>query len=341
MEKRSKIIRNIILVFAVSFVVVMLIVANDMKEILDTLKNVNPKYLAYTLLVTSGYWFLWSLSLQVLAKHRFEKITSLDNYLVAGSDLFFNAITPFGSGGQPFQLYAYTRVGMPGVDGTSALMMNFIIHQLVMNSLNIIAMIFFFEKVKNAVQGFMIFIVIGIIINFVILGVLILLSMWKRARVLIEKLIDLLCKVKVFRKFLGNKKEKFSSYVQEFQASFLEILKNKWLLCKTIILRTLCLLLLYAIPFFIIKSLNAPLEVSQLMFIIALSSFNFTFMSWLPTPGGSGGAEFGFKTLLGAVPNVGTHVATATMLLWRFFTYYLSMIYGLILYLIFEKRRGK
>ena len=95
---------------------------------------------------------------------------------------------------------------------------------------------------------------------------------------------------------------------------------------------------MYFIPVLLLMSMNIEITFNEMIYVVSLSSLNYTFMSYIPTPGASLGAEFGFQTLLLTISNVTSNIAVTVVLLWRLFTYYLSMLYGFICYLVLEKR---
>ena len=81
----------------------------------------------------------------------------------------------------------------------------------------------------------------------------------------------------------------------------------------------------------------------DLFYVMALTAFTLTIAIWVPTPGGAGGVEVAFSLLYS--PFIASYgfddsksYALAIMLIWRMLTYYLLIIYGFVLYLIFEKR---
>ncbi|MBO7605292.1 MAG: outer membrane protein assembly factor BamA [Elusimicrobiaceae bacterium] len=90
------------------------------------------------------------------------------------------------------------------------------------------------------------------------------------------------------------------------------------------------------------------INMADLPYTIALTAFVLTIAIWVPTPGGSGGVEYAFKQLYspfiegyGYTANEALQISLAVMMLWRLLTYYFLILYGFILYLIFEKRDRK
>ena len=58
------------------------------------------------------------------------------------SEHFFNGITPFATGGQPFQIYALSKKKVDLSTSTGLLMMNFIIHMCASNLFALISLFF-------------------------------------------------------------------------------------------------------------------------------------------------------------------------------------------------------
>ena len=94
----------------------------------------------------------------------------------------------------------------------------------------------------------------------------------------------------------------------------------------------------YAITFFILKALNVDVGPDKLVFIICSTAFAITMCVFIPTPGGSGGIEFAFKSIFQAVAvGITAEVAMGGMLLWRLLSYYLMMLLSFFIYLALEK----
>ena len=76
---------------------------------------------------------LWPGRLEVTQeiKHLLSELSKLkDTFILMCSAQFFNAITPFSSGGQPFQIYLLKKQGIKVTDSGNALLQNFFTYQL-------------------------------------------------------------------------------------------------------------------------------------------------------------------------------------------------------------------
>ena len=88
----------------------------------------------------------------------------------------------------------------------------------------------------------------------------------------------------------------------------------------------------YVIPIFIIYGMgNFDINAIE---TIAASAYVLIIGAFVPIPGGSGGIEYGFMQFFG---NFITGPAlSASLLVWRFITYYLGMILGAISVYLFK-----
>lgn len=344
MQNKKTVIRNSILVIIILLVVLVVILSlNDLTKIVQVLQSIDLRYLSYATLLTILYWITWSLSLTFIMINYKTKMKMFDCFLISGSDLFFNGITPFNSGGQPFQVYLMKKGGMKVSDGTSVVMTKTIIYQIAIVLVSTIALIIGYQRASTT-DLFMILVFVGYFMNCFILVLLILLSTCKWAKRAFLGIFDLLGKIKPLKNFFANKRTSFIKYTDDFQKSFIALIKTPIKLLGSLLLQIFNLIIMFMITFFILKAINHDgfnISYSELPYVVSISAMNAAFMCWLPTPGAAGGAEFGLQTLLITVSGVTTEIAVSVLLLWRFFTYYLSMIYGLIVTLIVEHRLKK
>lgn len=336
MKNKKKIITNLILLISlIIFVIIMIINLGDIRTIYENLKNVNYKYLLIIIILLIAYLILWPLSLSLIIKAEEPKVKLSRDLQISATEFFFNGITPFSSGGQPFQVYSMNKVGISVAKSTSIIMINFIIYQIVINIFSIFSIALYFNKVKDTINNFIWFAIIGFTINFIVLLFLILLAVSSKTGVVFHKFLTWLAHFKIFKK-LENKIPAFDQYIADAQAAFKQISKKWKTVLFSTILKILSLAIFYSIPFFGIKALNIAISYEQIFYVIAMTCFALTMFIWLPTPGSSGGVELAFSAIFTTLA-VDKNNSISLMLIWRFATYYLVMIYGLIIYLIMER----
>lgn len=342
MYSKRKIIKNLLIVLAILILLIVLLCSiGDINQIIGILKNnIKPFYLLISFFILILYCIVHQFSLVVLIKHKYKDISVMDAFTISGSEFFFNAITPFSSGGQPFQAYALKRKNMKLSDSTSCLLLNFLAYQIVLNIFCAICIILYYNRFKAQIDNLTWLVIVGFSINLFIMLIIISIGTTRFMGKLIIKLLDLLCKIKFISKIIGNKREDFVIYVDEMQVAFKEINNSKIVWFSCIISKAFSLLLYYSIPFFSFLAIGENLGLNNLFYSIAITSFSLTVSIWLPTPGASGGAELAFTTFFSGLimANDSKSIALSGMLIWRLLTYYLLIFYGLAMYCIFERR---
>ena len=121
---------NIIILILISVLIMYLIMKDDFKDIMSALTNIDIKFLFVALILMGLYVFFQSLSLHLYLKSIKKDYKLKDTFILMCSAQFFNAITPFSSGGQPFQMYLLKKQGIKVTDSGNALLQNFFTYQL-------------------------------------------------------------------------------------------------------------------------------------------------------------------------------------------------------------------
>jgi len=334
----KKVVRMIILGSAITiFIMTMILSFNDFEGIVEVLKTTNVKYLMFAILLLLVYAILYPITLCILTRTKKCKISMLNTYLIGSTEHFFNGITPFATGGQPFQVYAYNRLGVKPADSTGILMMNFIIFMIVTN-IYALASLFYYPQLAQNISNLNAMVIIGFAINFFVLIFLISVATTKRIRIWLEKILIWLCRFKWLKKFVEPNIPKFNDYCYQAQGAFKELWHHKGAFLSCFVIKFITMGVYYAITFFILKALSVDVEPDKLVFIICSTAFAITMCVFIPTPGSSGGIEFAFKSIFQAVAvGITAEVAMGGMLLWRLLSYYLMMLLSFFIYLALEK----
>ena len=96
-----------------------------------------------------------------------------------------------------------------------------------------------------------------------------------------------------------------------------------------IILNIASLLCLYIVPLFILYSMRDFTSITALETVTS-SAYVYIIGAFVPVPGASGGIEYGFTQIFGNF--IYSNKLSATLLLWRFITYFVGMITGAIVF---------
>ncbi len=341
-EKNSKVnIKKVALFILYGLITVLflffILSMGDIDEIFITLGKADFRYVLCALAMVLLYVLTYPISLVILTRASGCDIRRRDTYRVAMLEHFFNGITPFATGGQPFQVYAFKRHGVGLSSSTSLLLMNFMVHMMVTNCFALLSLIFVNRFVTTTSMA--VLAIIGFTLNFLVFVMTFLLATSKRLRALLCKLLDGLCRIKWISKFLSPKVDNIKGYFVQVQDAFSALIRKKKSFFMAIAARVVSMVAYYITTFFVLRALYVDVPWSELFFVISGSSFAITMVVFLPTPGSSGGIEFAFKSVLvGIAVGAAASVAYSGMLMWRLLTYYLVMLISLGFYIAFEFR---
>ena len=347
MYSRKKILKYLILILAILILLIVLLTQiGDIKKIANVFaEGFNPWWLLACFGLVLLYCFVYKLSLIILVRRKYKDISLIDLYFISGSEFFFNAVTPFASGGQPFQAYALKQKNVNLSDSTSDLLLNFLAYQVALNVVSIVCVCFFFPRLYGDVDNFIILFIVGFTINILIMLLLLLLGTSKLFGKALIGLISGICKIKPIRKLVGDKTDSITQYVNDMQAAFKNMKKDMltWFIC--LFIKVLANVIYYCVPFLGFYVINNGIDAKEFFYCFALTSFCLTTTIWVPLPGASGGVELAFlvlfKKLIATNSAEPDAIAQSGMLLWRFLTYYFVLLYGLFDYIMFDRRLSK
>lgn len=328
---------NILILLLAVMLVLYFTLRSDFNGIINQLLKTNVLVFAFAIFI-----FLLSLVFKAASLKSFIKECKPDYSLKNAYQLtligqFLNGITPFQSGGQPFQVYLLRKEGVRITDSTSAMIKDFVSFQVALIMMGIFAIIanlklgtFFGSTSLN----WLIF--IGFFINIIVLVCLFLVCVAKKTGTkIINKLIDFVFRFKVVSKF-GITKEKAMESLAHFYETSEDLGNHKLLMFKTIFYNIVHLVLLYLIPCIIFKALGNN-HVSVTDSLIG-TSFVMLIGNFIPIPGATGGIEYGFMQFFGNL--VKGPILSGAMLLWRGVTYFFGIIIGAVT-LLFKKEADK
>lgn len=337
------ILNKIIFGLSITIMILLLIIflTTDTKEIINSFKSINVPYLFAAIGMTFLYFVLSPITTCILTRAQKCDISMLDAYLISNTEHFFNGITPFATGGQPFQVYSYSRLGVKASQSTGILMMNFIIFMAVTNLFALLSITIYPELIK-AVGNLLPMIIIGFTMNFLSFGILLLLATNKAVANFLVKALTALAKIKFLHKLITPVIPAFQKYCTDTQTAFKQLWKNKGAAASCFVIKSITMLVYYAITFYILRAFNINCSYSDIFFVVCGTSFAITTCVFIPTPGGSGGIEFAFTSIFVFIASGITKDQGASgMLLWRMLTYYGLMLISFADYLVLEHRTKK
>lgn len=325
---------NICMILGFTGVVLWLVLKDNFKEVSEILMHVKIGWVFLVIVMALGYQAIIGLILMVLTKLGNPQYRFRDGMVNAMVASFFHGVTPSASGGQFAQVYIFKKQNVAISDSAGILWLDFILYQSTMVGLVLGLLILRFAYFYNHFSNLFILVIIGFIVNSLVIVGLYLIAKFPRFYTWLSTTgIHLGVKlhlVKDKEKTLAN----LSMQLARFDSETKRLQSHKPMIVTVILLNIVRLLLYYSIPYFCALALGISVPFSMLIDILALSSYVSMINAFIPIPGASGGTEatfvLMFSTLFGKIK------ATSCMILWRFASYYLIMLVGGAVFVIFK-----
>ena len=246
---------------------------------------------------------------------------------------YWDNITPFGSGGQPFQIYFMSKKGYSADQATGIPLAK---HMFWTMAFCIIAVIVILTPTEIAEVGSVIKYLawLGIIGNILLFSFVLLMSVNnKLGSKILNGILKFLYKIKVIKNY-DKWYQKSHDTLDRYQASVKQCLKNPWQFILQVLLAGLNIILNATIAYCVYLAFNyayiidGSVIATEWLQIVCLSILCDAAVSLIPLPGGSGAAELSFVGLFGLLFR--DDMKFWAMLFWRIFTYYGIIIIGLI-----------
>lgn len=328
---------GIITLILTSFLVFYFTLKDDFISVFKGIIEVKISFVFVALLLLFVSWVFRAKSM-----HEFFKEIKKDYKLKDALNLniiaqFLNGITPFSSGGQPFQMYLLKKQDIKINESANALIKDFFCYQFSLVLISLIAIIYnYLFKVVDTSAFINKLILIGFLVNIFVIIIILSASYAKNIG---GKVIKMIINKFFLLKALKNKEDKKEKYIEgvdKFYQGAISFKKNKLLLFKSIFYNVLSLTALYMIPFFVFQSLNITTSLNVVENIICISLI-MLIGAFVPIPGGTGGLEYCFILFFGNF--ISGPILGSAMLIWRFITYYFGMMVGSFA-LALHKERG-
>lgn len=325
---------NLLILLIMIILVLYFSLKDNFVGVINQLYNVNVLVFIITIVLFLLSLFFKSISLFMFIKEYNNNYSIKDAFALTLISQFLNGITPFQSGGQPFEIYLLKKKNIRITDSTCCLLKDFISFQIALILMSLFSILINMKtNVIKTNSYFTFIIVIGFIINFsVLLFLFIFLNAKKMGKKILYKIIDFAFKFKIIKK-LNITKEKANESVAHFYETSETLKKSKLKILVGTLTNIIYLLFLYMIPMLVFMSLGYN-KITILNSII-VTSFVMLIGNFVPIPGATGGIEFGFIKFFESF--VKGPILSGAMLLWRTVTYFFAMLIGAIA-LLFERR---
>jgi glycosyltransferase 2 family protein len=329
---KSKILNFAIIISVIGLM--FFIMGNDFSSISRLLKNIQLSYVFLIVVLTILYHILVGISLTRLARVTNPQYTYLKGIHNAFIAAFFHGITPGSSGGQVAQAIIFNKQGVNSGSAASILWLEFVIHQA---ALIIVGFVFLFTKfgvLQQLNTTMQTLVIMGFFANLFVLVFLFLIVQSPRFnRWFLFRGLYFLKQLRIIKSVEKNQK-RILDFVDQFDQAQTMFVNNLDEVAKVTFVYILKISLFYFIPYLAIRSFGVTFITVTFIDIMALSAFLGMLKVFAPLPGGAGGTEVLFIILFSIFTN--QIVATSTMILWRFVSFYMIMLIGFISYMTYK-----
>ena len=122
------------------------------EELVACVKDSSWQGLALAVLGMLGFIYFEGEAIRVIVDHMGYPAKRSHGFVYSAADVYFSAITPSASGGQPASAFFMMRDGMPGAAVMTALLVNLIMYTLAVVTIGLVDVILFPKIFLNFLQ---------------------------------------------------------------------------------------------------------------------------------------------------------------------------------------------
>ncbi|MBQ8522303.1 MAG: flippase-like domain-containing protein [Clostridia bacterium] len=255
---------------------------------------------------------------------------------------YYTKLTPFGIGGQPFQVYYFSKYGVKASNSLTMVSCSYVSNKLMYGLLALVMMATFrFNKLLMS-QGSLVNIVIVLaFISFMFLALyltfVILMCLNKK---LGHRIVAFVVKVLTKLRIVKNPVAFYLKIMRPtlvFQRKMQKFFSSKGITCEFLVLSLLEYIIEYSVLFFVYSAFNG-FDISVYLQLLSISVIIELACHSIPLPGGSGLAELSFSTIFASLFDSG--VLFWALIIWRLITYYTYLFSGMGI-IVYDYAYGK
>ena len=343
-DVKSKVLWSVLFLAIVGVTIWTITYQNDafsFEVFLRYLKGTSPGWLAAAVLCAFGFVFFEAGAIRASCRILGCSHNHRSGMVYAAADIYFSAITPSATGGQPAVAYYMAQDNIPLTKSTTLLLANLIQYTASLLVMGVVVLLIKPSLVLAGGKWILLFFIIGVVLH---IGMLVAFALCMLRQKLIRRIayaiLHFLCRIKLV-KDEEKKLAAFDKQLSEYHEC-VALVKNKPALLFAVFLgNILQRMAMFSIAYFTYRALGLSghgyWEIIAIQIVIALA------VNSLPLPGAVGAAETAFLVLYKMIYS--QKMLMPAMLLTRGVSYYLCFILcGVITifnHIITMKRRGK
>ena len=340
MKPLTKRLLNLALIFGTLAIVLYIgFQDHNLPDTVKVLTSISVPAVILCVLLYLLFVFCDALSIWYFLRRQGYRVGILYVYFTSIAGQYYSNITPGATGGQPMQIYYLHKRNIPTGVATSALITRFFSFQFMLLVIGTFCWVTHIEYVRQHFGDWYWALIMGYVWNVMVCALIIVMSFFRPA---VRWIANLALKLGAKLRLIKNPektREKWMRSVDNFHNTMRDVLHHPADLCVQLLIGAAQLLALMTIVWFIYKqpTIGVPGAATYPQ-IITLDVLEYTAAAYTPLPGASGAQEVMFAQAFGGVFGGNTFPA---QLLWRFFTFYISLIIGLVVVTADGLRSGK
>lgn len=338
---KKKVAKNLLLIllfvftFYTMFLLSTTLNGGAIAELGDVMAHTRTQYFLVAVIITLVLFLTDTLKYCILSKMTVGKTNPFTCFKVGVIGKFYDNITPFSSGGQPFQIVYMSKKHYPIGMATAIPSIKYIIQlyswiivSIILYIVNSQCLSYLNDPAAAAFLSFACYIGLLFAISAPTLLAFFAL-MPKSAHKLVSFMLRFFKKIRLIKNY-DKAHAKVMKFIQNYQSAFAQISKQGIRLILLGIFCALDFILYLSLPYFLLISMGGAAPSWQLLFdVITLNSYSFFAASLMPTPGNSGAIEASYAMVFAPVL-VSQGTLFWIVFAWRFFTYYIYIILGIL-----------
>ena len=302
---RKKQLLLILLFSAIAVVSIWAVVAQSREfsvaDFGEFLQEASVPWLLVAAVSMLGFILFEALAISVLCKAQGQKKSLWQNFAYSASDIYFSAITPSATGGQPASAYFMMKDGIGGMQATAILVAN-----LCMYTLSIVVI-----SVGCLILGFPIFlqysaisqtlIVVGFLIQ---LGLLVFFFLVLKHERLLHRMcaavLRFLCKLHIL-KYPEEKQSRLDAYMETYRTQTRMITEHPKAMVRCFLFNFLQRVSQIAVTMFVYLA-TAGKDIADALGVLVRQCFVVTGANCIPVPGAMGISDYmmldGFRSIM-------------------------------------------
>lgn len=245
---------------------------------------------------------------------------------------YYDNVTPFASGGQPWQISYLNKKGFSGGTSTAVVMIKYVANIFMWLMVSAIAMTFnkdALTALSPEMQGTLVAGGwLGWAINMILpVFAISFLLMPRVGTAIVRGIVRLGAKIRIIKNEEKMQNKAFK-LVKDFKAAISIMVHHPWRLVVLLLLCMAEVTLVFALPYFVMRAYNGLPEangIATFFDVITLNVFATLAVAVVPTPGNSGALE---SMVMGAFSKIAQEVVFWVVLTWRTLVYYVYILVG-------------